>query len=254
MHGRILFLALTALLAGVPASAQARSEGSGGPMHLVVATDPTFPPMEFVDDGGKIAGLDVDLLSAAAEAGGFTFELRSTPWDEIFAGLAGGRYEAIMSSATITEDRKRLFDFSIPYLYMAQVLVVRSDSNAETLKDLSGVVVGVLSGSASAKEISGLKHRYDLTVKTYHDSVPLVTDLADGRVGAIVVDHVQARIVETDPRYRGVLKTIGQPLAEERYGVVVRKDDEIVLDAINKGLKAVLSTSTYTNILKKWSR
>jgi polar amino acid transport system substrate-binding protein len=255
MHKRALFFVLATLLAGVPALAGGKDEQSGGSMHLVVATDPTFPPMEFVDKDGAIVGLEVDLMRAAAEAGGFTFEFRSTTWDHIFAGLASGRYEAIMSSVTITEDRKKSFDFSIPYLTMAQVLVVNSDrSCAETLDDLSGQVVGVLSGSASAEEISGLKDGYELTVKTYSDSVPLVTDLAAGRIVAIVIDQVQARIVESDPYYSGALKIIGEPLAEEHYGVVVRKNDEIVLDSINKGLKAVLSTDAYAKILEKWSR
>ena len=83
-------------------------------MNIVVATDATWPPMEMVDENKEIVGFDIDLMKAAAEAGGFTVEFQNTAWDGIWAGLAAGEYDAIMSSVTITEERKKTMDFPFP--------------------------------------------------------------------------------------------------------------------------------------------
>ncbi len=254
MGKKILVLAMLMLLLISQAWVGGKEEVRRSDMiHVVIATDATMPPMEFVDERGEIVGFDVDLMNAASEASGFTFEFRQIPWDFIFAGLASGQYDAIMSSVTITGERKSTMDFSMPYLVMEQVLAVnRESSDAQELKDLSGQVVAALAGSASADELATMKDRYSLTVETYHDSLPLIEDLAAGRLAAIMIDAVQASLVEEDPRYAGKLHIVGEPLAEEHYGVAVKKGNRKVLDAINTGLDSVLSTETYEQIVDRW--
>ena len=106
--------ALTALLLlGVTAAlfAGGGGEAAGEGLHIVIATDATWPPMEMVNESKEIVGFDIDLMMAAAEAGGFTVEFKNTAWDGIFAGLAAGEYDAVMSSVTITEERQKTMDF-----------------------------------------------------------------------------------------------------------------------------------------------
>ena len=85
---------------------------AGEAMKFVIATDATWPPMEFVNEQKKIVGFDIDLMNAAAKEGGFTVVFKNTAWDGIFAGLEAGKYDAVMSSVTITEERKKTMDFS----------------------------------------------------------------------------------------------------------------------------------------------
>ena len=66
-------------------------------------------------------------MNAAAKAGGFTVEFKNTAWDGIFAGLDNGKYDAVMSSVTITDERKKTMDFSTPYINAGQILTVRAD-------------------------------------------------------------------------------------------------------------------------------
>ena len=99
--------------------------GSRQPTKIVIASDATFPPMEMVDENKNIVGLDMDLMNLAAKAGGFTVEFKNTAWDGIFAGLDNGKYDAVMSSVTITDERKKTMDFSIPYFNAGQILVGR---------------------------------------------------------------------------------------------------------------------------------
>ena len=91
------------------------------PTKIVVATDATWPPMEYVDENKNIVGFDIDLVNEIAKAGGFEVEFKNTAWDGIFAGLATGNYQVIASSVTITEERKATMDFSEPYVNAVQV-------------------------------------------------------------------------------------------------------------------------------------
>jgi polar amino acid transport system substrate-binding protein len=254
MNKIIFFFIVLTVLSGAQVTAGGAGERrSQDPIHVVIATDATYPPMTFLDDSGEIVGFEVDLMNAAAEAGGFTCEFKNTPWDYIFTGLANGEHQAVMSSVTITEDRKSKMDFSIPYLTMEQILVMSVDSKGiERLEDLSGQVVGILAGSAIAYELAKVKDQQDIEMKTYYDNPPLIDDFVAGRLAAIVIDSVQARLLGNDPRYSDTVRIVSETGVEELYGVVVKKNDERILKLIDAGLGLVLYTDTYKQIVEKW--
>ncbi len=74
---------------------------------IVFAVDATWPPMEFVNEHKQIVGYSIDYMTAAAKEAGFIPVFKNVAWDGIFAGLAGGNYDAICSSVSITEERKK---------------------------------------------------------------------------------------------------------------------------------------------------
>ena len=82
---------------------------------VVFAVDATYPPMEMLDADKNVVGFAPELVMAIGKAAGFTPILKNTAWDGIFAGLAAGRYDAICSSVSITEDRSKNMDFTDPY-------------------------------------------------------------------------------------------------------------------------------------------
>jgi ABC-type amino acid transport substrate-binding protein len=138
-------------LKGVGTAAVTAVKQPAGARKIVVATDATWPPMEMVDENKNIVGFDIDLLTAAANAAGFVVEFKNTAWDGIFAGLEAGKYDAVISSVTITEERQKTMDFSTPYINAGQILVVKSDStNVTTLADLKGKTVGAQIGTTGA--------------------------------------------------------------------------------------------------------
>ena len=163
--------------------------GAKQPSKIVIASDATFPPMEMVDENKAIVGLDVDLMNAAAKAGGFTVEFKNTAWDGIFAGLDNGKYDAVMSSVTITDERKKTMDFSMPYFNAGQILVVKSDVNGvQSLADLKGKTVGAQIGTTGAFEIDKVKDANKITPKTYDEIGLAFEDLVNGRIAGVVVD------------------------------------------------------------------
>jgi polar amino acid transport system substrate-binding protein len=220
---------------------------------IVIATDATWPPMEMVDENKDIVGFDIDLMNAAAKAGSFEVEFKNTAWDGIFAGLEGSKYDAVMSSVTITDERKQTMDFSVPYINAGQILVVKNAvSGVETLADLKGKTVAAQIGTTGAFEIDKVT---DVKKKEYDEIGLAFADLANGRIDAVVCDTpVAAQYALQNDEYKGSLKIVGKPFTEEFYGVAVKKGNKKVLDTINKGLQKVLDAGANKAIEDKWLR
>jgi polar amino acid transport system substrate-binding protein len=247
--GSLIFLAaFSLLLVGCKKKEEAVEK-----MHIVIASDATWPPMEMVDENKEIVGFDIDLMKEVAKAGGFTVEFENTAWEGIFAGLATGEYDAVMSSVTITEERKETMDFSVPYINAGQVLIVPQDtSGVTTLEDLKGKSVGAQIGTTGSFEIEKVE---GVELKTYDEIGLAFEDMANRRIDAVVADTpVAADFALMNPNYKDRFKIVGEQFTEEFYGVAVNKGNTKVLDAINKGLNAVVDTETYDKLVDKWLR
>ncbi len=221
--------------------------------NIVIATDATWPPMEMVDTNKNIVGFDIDFMSAVAEAAGFKVEFRNTAWDGIFAGLANSDYDAVISSVTITDDRKKTMDFSIPYINAGQVLIVpKSDNNSKILNDLTGKDVGAQIGTTGAFAIKDAK---GVNLKTYDEIGLAVEDLANGRIAGVVCDSpIAADYVLQNEHYKGTLKIVGVPFTEEYYGVAVKKGNSEIVELMNKGIKSVIDSGKAEELKDKWLR
>lgn len=221
---------------------------------ITVASDATWPPMEFLDENQEIVGFDIDLMNAIAEAGGFNVEFQNTAWDGIFAGLANGDYDAVISSVTITEERKRTMDFSTPYINAGQVLIVRQDapSSWETLADLEGESVGAQIGTTGAIQV---QETDGVELRTYDELGLAIEDLAQDRIAGVVADTpIAADYVLQNENYSAVLQIVGEPFTEEFYGVAVKKGNDEVLSMINAGLEEVLNDGTVEELKDSWLR
>ena len=250
----ILLIVLVALsLAFMGCTKKEDKAAEAAALNIVIATDATWPPMEMVDESKEIVGFDIDLMAAIAEAGGFTYEFRNTAWDGICAGLSTDEYDAVMSSVTITDERKETMDFSDPYINAGQVLVVQKEmSGVETLEDMTGKSVGAQIGTTGAFAIDKVA---GVTLKTYDEIGLAFEDLVNGRIdGAVADTPVAADFALQNDSYKDKLVIVGEPFTDEFYGIAVKKGNTEVLAAINAGLAKVLNTDTYTAIEEKWLR
>ena len=220
---------------------------------ITVATDATWPPMEMVNENKEIVGYDIDFFRAVAEEGGFNVEFKNVAWDGIFAGIATGKYDAIISSVTITDERKKKFDFSDPYINAGQILVVPKElENVATLADLKGKKVGAQIGTTATFEIKKVE---GVELKGYDEIGLAFEDMAAGRVSGVVCDTpVAADYALQRQEYKERFKIVGEPFTEEYYGIVVRKGNKKVLDMINKGIAAVKAKELDKKIEAKWLR
>jgi polar amino acid transport system substrate-binding protein len=224
-----------------------------GKKHLIIATDATWPPMEMMNERKVIEGFDIDLMTAAAKAGGFSVEFKNTAWDGIFAGLDVGEYDAVISSVTITDERKKTMDFSVPYINAGQVLVVRSDmKNMTKLSDLEGKSAGAQIGTTGAFEIEKNKK---INLRTYDELGLAMEDLVNKRIDGIVCDSpTAANYALQNANYKSKLKIATKPFTQEYYGVVIKKGNTEIIELINGGLNKILKTKTYSDLENKWLR
>ena len=244
--------------AGTPQPTKVVTQPTAAPQQpaakakYVIATDAAFPPMEFVDENKNIVGFDIDLMNAIAKVMGFEVEFKNTAWDGIFAGLESGDYDAILSSVTITDERKAKYDFSDPYINAGQAVVVRADETAiQSHKDLPGKKVGAQIGTTGALAVQKIQ---GVTLKEY-DTIDLaLLDLVSGNLDAVVVDTpVAADYALASEQFKGKLKIVGEPFTDEWYGLVVRKGENAdLLKAFNEGLKKIKADGTYDKIYAKW--
>jgi polar amino acid transport system substrate-binding protein len=218
---------------------------------IIIAQDATWPPMEFVNENKEIVGFDTDYMKAAAEQGGYEVEFKNVAWDGIFGGLAAGRYDAVCSSVTITDERKKTMDFSIPYFKVRQALVVPKTSTAKSLEEMNGKTVGAQIGTTgyfAIKDVSGIN------AKSYDEIGLAIEDLFSGRIHGVVCDDpVAAQYALQRAEYAEKLKIAAVlETGDEYYGVAVKKGNTEVLDLINKGIKAVQAKGIDQELRTKW--
>lgn len=220
---------------------------------LVIASDATWPPMEFVDEASKqIVGFDIDLIAAIAKDQKFEFEIKNTAWDGIFAGLDGAAYDAVLSSVTITDERKQKYDFSDPYFNADQGIVVRADDAAiKSAADLAGKTVGAQLGTTGEAEVLKIK---GANLKPYDTADLAMMDLANKKIDAVVVDTpVAADFALSSAQFKGKLKIGATIVTNEVFGLVAKKGDpKQVLPLFNAGLKNVKASGEYDKIYAKW--
>jgi polar amino acid transport system substrate-binding protein len=158
-----------------------------------------------------------------------------------------------MSSVTITDERKKTMDFSIPYINAGQVLIVRKETEGvTTLEDLKGESVGAQIGTTGSFEVEKIE---GVTLKTYDELGLAIEDLANGRIEGVVADTpIAADFALQNPNYKERLKIVGEPFTDEFYGVAVKKDNDKVLEVVNEGLKKALDKKIDEKLKDKWLR
>ncbi|NOZ70689.1 MAG: transporter substrate-binding domain-containing protein [Chloroflexi bacterium] len=215
---------------------------------ITVGTNAEYPPFESVDEGGNIIGFDIDLMNAIAKAAGFEVEFVNTRWDGIFVALASGEFDAVISAATITDERKQTVDFSAPYFNAGQTLAVKIGSDIKSVDDLSGKRVGVQLGTTGDIWAS---ENTDAEVVRYDEITLAFQALAQGDIDAVINDApTSAAIIKANPEMGVTI--VGEPFTEEFYGIAVNKNRPEVLAAINAGLATVRATGEYDEIYNKW--
>jgi polar amino acid transport system substrate-binding protein len=216
---------------------------------VLIATDATYPPFEYVDEEtGEIIGFDIDLMKAIAQKENLEIEFIDVRFEPLLGGMAQGEYDAAISAISITKERGQDMLFSDSYFVAGHVITVRKDNTTINGKDsLTGKIVGVKSGTTSAIEISEMQ---DVTVQTYADYEEPFRALMNGEIDAVVSDDIFAlNIIDKNPTK---IKLAGEPFTQEYYAIAVAKNKTELLAKINAGLKAVKSEGLIEELSQKW--
>jgi polar amino acid transport system substrate-binding protein len=216
---------------------------------LRFGTDATYPPFESVDKDGKVVGFEIDIGNEIARRLGLKAEFMNTTWDGIFMALNAKKFDVIISSVSITPKRQEAYDFSIPYKDSYQIVVVKKDEKEiKTKDDLKGKKVGVQIGTTSEKEAKGVAGVAE--VKSYNTFVEPFMELAFGRVDGVIVNGDVAN--NFIYRYPDKFKTTGEPFLYNRQGIVIRKGEKELKEAIDRVLKEMIDEGWIKKLREKY--
>ncbi|MDO4548624.1 MAG: transporter substrate-binding domain-containing protein [Clostridia bacterium] len=231
-----LILALTMLVAS---AAFAES--------YTIGTNPEFPPFEYVDDNGEIAGIDVEIVEAIFAKIDPEAEIvfEAMDFDAIIPAMVSGRVDIGAAAFSVTEERKVSVDFSIPYFDAVQAIIVKADSDIETEEDLVGKKIGVQLGTTG-----------DIYVTTYIESeisrfnkgIDAVQDVIAGRLDAVVIDDAPAGVFVSQSEE---LKLLDVKLnsGNEQYALAIAKGNEELLSQIDAALEELIADGTISSII-----
>jgi polar amino acid transport system substrate-binding protein len=234
------------------APAAAPSAAAPAPKVYTVGTDAAYAPFEFQNEKGEIVGFSVDLLTAVAEKGGFQVKFVNTPWEGIFNALGQGDRDLLISSITITDERKQTMDFSDAYFDAIQLIAVKEASKVAKFDDLKKLKVGVQTGTTGDEVVTKLQGKTATTTKRFESTPLALKELEAGGVDAVVADNgVVIHYVANNPgaKFKTVADT--KSFAPEQYGIAVKKGNAELLAMVNKGLAAIKADGTYAAIYKK---
>ncbi len=248
---RILFLWLIfcclALFSSTRIAAAPQSASSFRGQTLRIGSDATYPPFETEKDG-QFSGFDIELGQAIGSEMGARVEWVNTSFDGIFPALLARKFDMVMSSVTITDERRKQLAFSTPYYTAGQIVAVRDDESAvKTINDLSGKTAG-MQINTTAGEV--LKKYPQIGVRKYPTIDLALQDLKNGNLDGVVGDAPTIRYFLAHG-FSG-LHTVGALLTEEHYGVVMRPQDVALQQAVNDALGRLRANGQYAALETKY--
>lgn len=215
------------------------SEDGEGKKKLIVGTDATYAPMEYMDSSGKIVGIDIDIVNAIAEAAGFEVEYKNYGWEPLFPAVDNEEVDFAVSSITITKERKQSYDFSDPYFVANQLILVSEDSDVTKFEDLKDKRVAVqinTTGHIVTRELLGNTSSKIVATETMPLAISeMINGNADAAVGdnAVIIDYKA-----NNPKV--ALKTVEDASFEkEYYGLMIKKGNTEIADLLNEGIKKI---------------
>ena len=221
-----------------------------------IATEGAFAPFNYKDTNGELQGFDVDIAKALCSKAKFDCTIVAQDWDGIIPGLLAKKYDAIIASMSITEERKKTIDFTDKYYQTPARFVARKGSSIEISKaGLKGKTIGVQRATINADLI---RETYGdvLTIKEYDTQDNANLDLIAGRVDLVLADAVVLQESLLDKPEGKDFAFVGPvprgSIVDEGAGIGIRKADTKLKDAFNAAIKAIRADGTYKRINDKY--
>lgn len=223
-----------------------------------IGTEGAYPPFNFIDADGNPAGFDIDIAEALCDAAGFQCEFVVQDWDGIIPGLLARRYDAIIASMSITDERKQVVDFTNKYYATPAKFVKARDRDIEIPEDfaeaneaLAGMAIGVQRATIHENFLRDNFPDADLRVYASQDEANL--DLVNGRLDLVMADSVVLTGGLLEQEEGADYHFVGPDYFEEEWhgegiGIAVRKGEEDLREAFNDAIEQIREEGTYQEI------
>jgi arginine/ornithine transport system substrate-binding protein len=219
--------------------------------EIRIAFDVPYEPFEYKNENGELTGFEVELADAMCKEIQAECEFVIQAWDGMIPGLVARKYDAIMSSMSITPERAERVLFSDPYYITPGGWFARNDFDTDVtdMEAMKGKVVGVQRGTTMdtyvTENMAGI-----VTIKRYTTADDMVLDLEGRRLDVVFVDYP---VGEQTILSKDGFKEVGEPVKlGEGVGVAMRQRDKDLAEQVNAALKKLKEDGTYDAIMKKY--
>ncbi|MGG3801702.1 transporter substrate-binding domain-containing protein [Metabacillus fastidiosus] len=215
---------------------------------IKIGTEGTYAPFSYHDASGKLTGFDIEIAEEVAKRLGVKPEFIETPWDGIFAGLDSKRFDIIANQVGIRPDRQEKYDFSEPYTVSKPYLIVHADNDTiKAFEDLKGKK-SAQSLTSNYKDIAESHGAKIEGVEGFNQAIDL---LVSKRVDALVNDGLS--FLDFKKQKPDAPVKVAAELDEPAVmGIMFRKGNEELVEAVNKALADMKDDGTYLKISQKY--
>lgn len=225
-------------------------------MKLKIGTEGAYPPFNNLTADGKLVGFDIDIARALCDEMNAECEFVTQDWDGIIPALQAGKFDAIIASMSITEERKKEVDFTDKYYNTPPAVAVPKDSDIKgvTTADLADKVIGV-QGSTTHSNYAEATYT-DSEVRSYPTADEYKLDIANGRLDAVVDDIIVLQDWLESPdgaccRIAGTITPV-EEIHGPGAGIAVRKGEDELVQKFNAAIKAIRANGVYKKINDKY--
>jgi len=227
----LVLVASTLVIAGC----QGR-KSPGGQDTLTVGMELAYPPFEMTDEQGTPKGISVDLAHELGKSLNRKIVIQNMAFDGLIPALKSGKIDLIISSMTITDERKQSVDFSDPYLSTGLCLLVGKKSPITSIADLDkpGITIAVKKGTTG--HIYANKNIRHARVLVLDKEAAAVLEVVQGKADAFIYDQMST--YQNWKKHQDTTRALLQPFQQEKWGIALRKGDTQLKEQINRFLKS----------------
>lgn len=253
-RGIMAAAAVALALVGGPAGAEAKEW-----TKLRIGTEGAYPPFNFIDSNQQLQGFDIDIAKALCEKIKAECTFVAQDWDGIIPALIANKYDVIVASMSITEERKQAIAFTKRY-YQTPALFIADKKNASigtTPEAMKGKTIGAQSATVSATYLEDVYGKAGATVKLYATQDEANLDLSSGRLDAVLGDKTVLLPWLEKSSEGKCCQVIGQDIRDEKYfgegiGIGLRKGDADLKELLDKAIDDIRADGTYEKINAKY--
>lgn len=219
---------------------------------LKVGTNAEYPPFEY-KDGEQFLGIDMDIARYIATKLGKQLEINDIDFDSLIPSLQNNKFDMVIAAMTITEERKQIVDFSIPYYTANQSIIVKQDSalTLNSADELANLKIGVQRGTTGESYIDEnfiqSKKMKDSQLIRFDNNINAVQELLNGNVDCVIIDDSAAKGYE---KLKPV-KVIFTIESNESYGIAFPKGSKLI-EKVNKIIDELLKSNEWLELIKKY--
>ncbi|MCF7788281.1 MAG: transporter substrate-binding domain-containing protein [Prosthecobacter sp.] len=217
---------------------------------LIIGTDATYPPFEFVDEKGQITGVDIEVGREIGKALGREVEFRNINFDGLITALRTGSIDLVISALSVNPERSQSIDFSDPYVKTGLSILAAKDSTVQSAADLKTPGRKIVVRLGTTGESWARANLKDAKIIALDADVSCVMEVVNASVDAWIYDQVS--VMNHHAKHPEKTRALLAPLREEVWAVGLKKGNEELKNKVNEVLARMRKDGSFTKLAERY--